>query len=135
MEWDVKSFGDVFPLRANAYIRIPILGSQLSSTTNLVVIDAQKILNWNGIERLQDLVVKLPCTSCDPPHITWRLCLSWLFFIWFPRRTGGSNCPNYGKPRHLSRSFRARKSGLGQPTRRQQPAGRVSALTRDGSSH
>ncbi|MED6171456.1 hypothetical protein PIB30_040899 [Stylosanthes scabra] len=36
MEWDVKSFGDVFPLRANVYIRIPILGSQLSSTTNLV---------------------------------------------------------------------------------------------------
>ncbi|MED6183459.1 hypothetical protein PIB30_038061 [Stylosanthes scabra] len=35
-ERTVKRSGDVFPLRANAYIRIPILGFQLSSTINLV---------------------------------------------------------------------------------------------------
>ncbi|MED6210399.1 hypothetical protein PIB30_063733 [Stylosanthes scabra] len=36
-----------------------------------------------------------------------------------PSRTGGSNCHNCGKPGHLTRSFRARKSGPGQPTQRQ----------------
>ncbi|MED6184253.1 hypothetical protein PIB30_045647 [Stylosanthes scabra] len=27
---------------------------------------------------MTDLVVKLSCMACDLPHITWRLCLSWL---------------------------------------------------------
>ncbi|MED6183938.1 hypothetical protein PIB30_042548 [Stylosanthes scabra] len=79
--------------------------------------------NANSNCHCETLVATLlhECQRCGKPHGTR------------PYRTDGSNCHNCGKSGHLTRSFRARKSGPGQPTRRQQPAGRVSALTRDGS--
>ncbi|MED6158852.1 hypothetical protein PIB30_036766 [Stylosanthes scabra] len=51
------------------------------------------------------------CQRCERSHGTR------------PRRTGGSNCHNCGKPGHLTRSFCARKSGPGQPTQRQWKSG------------
>ncbi|MED6222236.1 hypothetical protein PIB30_062395 [Stylosanthes scabra] len=74
MERDVKSFEDVFPLRANAYIRIPILGSQLSSTTSLVF---EQGITGRGF--------LAPTYDVANPRITWGYCLNLL--LWTPQLT------------------------------------------------